>query len=138
MNMHEELRIEPVPLASFLSALFAEEIRISIHTVQRRGLPGPRKELLHFLDLELDLVMWKDFAVLTAWLVDLAQVGRELEAIDASAVVADDDNWLVVVETDVSELGALDHLLLAQRLVLVFCEIKHVDLAGRERREEKW
>ena len=78
--------------------------------------------------MELNLVGGKDLTILAAGFVDFAQVGRELETINTTTIVTNNDDRLVVVEADMCELGALYHLLLAQRLVLVFSEVKYVHL----------
>lgn len=67
----------------------------------------------------------------------LAKVGRELEAGDGALVVAHDDDGVDGVELDVRQHGLLPghHHLLADGLVLVDAEVKHVHLqAGEGRR----
>ena len=43
--------------------------------------------------------------------------------------MCDDDNGAAGVELHMRQLCSLDHLLLAQRLVLVLCEIEYVHFA---------
>ena len=61
-------------------------------------------------------------------LSNLSEVGRQFQGVDSPSVVAHDENRVGPVEPDVSELGALHHLLLTQRLVLVLGQVKHVYL----------
>jgi len=91
-----------------------------------------REQFLHLVDLELDLVVRENLTIFSPGLVNFAEVGRELEAVDTSTVISNDDDGLIVVEANMCELGSLNHLLLAKWLVLVLCQVKDVNL-NRER-----
>lgn len=67
----------------------------------------------------------------------LAEVGRQFEAGDAALVVAHDDDGVDGVELDVRQHGLLPghHHLLADGLVLVDAEVKHVHLRAGKRRK---
>jgi hypothetical protein len=94
--------------------------------------PTAREQFLHLVDLELDLVVRENLTIFSPGLVNFAEVGRELEAVDTSTVISNDDDGLIVVEANMCELGSLNHLLLAKWLVLVLCQVKDVNL-NRER-----
>ena len=110
----------------------AKNKRSHLHKTSRSvfSSAAARQELFHLIDLELNLVVRKDFAILAPRLVNLAQIGGKFEAVDSAAVISHNDDGVIVVEANVRQLGPLDHLLLAQRLVLVFGQIKYVHLGG--------
>ena len=78
--------------------------------------------------------MRENLTIFSSGLVDFSEVGRELEAVDTSTVISNDDDGLIVVEANVSELCSLNHLLLAKWLVLVLCQVKDVNLHRKRRR----
>mmetsp|Transcript_31696 Transcript_31696/g.62872 ORF Transcript_31696/g.62872 Transcript_31696/m.62872 type:complete len:260 (-) Transcript_31696:1319-2098(-) len=99
--------------------------------LRRRGLGvASLQKLLHLHLLHLEFVnALLDDALCVDRKVKLPEVGRELETVDAAAVVSDNDHEVTLVEADVRELGALHDLLLAERLVLVLGEVEHVHLS---------
>jgi hypothetical protein len=108
----------------------------------RRFLIRCGEELVHLLHLELDWIVREDLIVLTFGLVhlckgserdgdrerDLAEIGRELERVDAASVVANDEDRVFLVEADVSEFGSFDHFLFAERLMFIDREIEDMHL----------
>lgn len=58
----------------------------------------------------------------------LSKVRRQLQRVDATTIVADNNNGVSLVEADVRKLRLLHHLLFTERLVLVLGEVKDVNL----------
>mmetsp|Transcript_46698 Transcript_46698/g.137938 ORF Transcript_46698/g.137938 Transcript_46698/m.137938 type:complete len:807 (-) Transcript_46698:51-2471(-) len=99
------------------------------------GLRDHLEQVLHLRDLELFVGLAGGLLVTLLAHDAYAQVRRQLERVDAAAVVSHNDDRLHGVERNVRELGALDHLLLADPLVAVDGEVVDVDdPAGWRRR----
>jgi hypothetical protein len=67
----------------------------------------------------------------------LAEIGRELEGVDATSVVAHDEDGILLVEANMSELGTLHNFLFTEWLVFILREIEHMDLPREEEEEEE-
>mmetsp|Transcript_1390 Transcript_1390/g.2920 ORF Transcript_1390/g.2920 Transcript_1390/m.2920 type:complete len:246 (-) Transcript_1390:1647-2384(-) len=86
------------------------------------------EEMLHLVDLQV-LVRLVRVRLLCAFDA-LPQVRRKLQRVDAAPVVADDEDGLDGIESDMRELGAFDHLLLADALLAVHGKVVDVNDAA--------